>query len=139
MAFTWTRDLETGFHKIDSQHQELIDRFNMLIESCKQAKGREGLPELLDFLDNYVRFHFGEEETMMRAHRYPDMNSHLEQHRIFLANVADMKREFLERGASTSLLIQLNTALMKWIIDHIKKLDTKLGLFLNSVNARNAA
>lgn len=139
MAFQWTDDLETGFHRVDSQHRELIDRFNTLIESCKVAKGREGLPELLDFLDNYVRFHFGEEEAMMRSYNYPDMEQHLEQHRIYLNDVAEMKRQFHEQGASTSLLIQLNTSLMNWIVDHIKKLDTKLGHYLAECNGQRVA
>jgi len=60
---------------------------------------------------------------MMHAKRYPEKNQHLEQHQIFLNDVAIMKQQFLTKGASTSLLIQLNTALMQWIIDHIKKVD----------------
>ncbi len=133
MAFLWSSELETGFPKIDTQHRELVDHFNTLIKACREAKGREKIPELLDFLDNYVRFHFGEEEEMMRAKRYPEKDQHLEQHRIFLNDVAVMKQQFLTKGASTSLLIQLNTALMQWIIDHIKKVDMKLGTFLRQV------
>lgn len=136
MAFNWTPELETGFTKIDSQHRELIDRFNTLIESCKVVKGRESLPELLDFMENYVRFHFGEEEAMMRAYSYPEMESHLEQHRIYMADVDNMKKQFNEEGASTALLIQLNTSLVHWIIDHIKKRDTLLGAFLKQSGAK---
>ena len=51
MAFTWSKDLETGNAQIDKEHQELIQATNQLLDACAAGKGRSELGKTMDFLD----------------------------------------------------------------------------------------
>ena len=58
MAFTWTKDLETGNAQIDREHQELIRALNDLFAACSVGNGRSELSRTLDFLEQYTKTHF---------------------------------------------------------------------------------
>ena len=57
MALQWTSDFSVGETTIDHQHMELFQRFNDLLDACRQGRGKERVSLLLDFLDQYVVFH----------------------------------------------------------------------------------
>jgi hemerythrin len=65
MALEWTENLSVGVELIDTQHRELIHRFSSLIDACQEHRAKDKITELLAFLDDYVVFHFGEEQQLM--------------------------------------------------------------------------
>ena len=83
MAYVFTRDLETGNAKIDSQHKELFDAMNKLEAACSQGKGRVEVEKTLQFLSDYITKHFGDEETLQRQSGYPDFMKHKGFHETF--------------------------------------------------------
>lgn len=130
MALEWTKRMEVGHAVIDRQHRELFRRFDGLMEACRQARGKERIKELLGFLDSYVVTHFREEERMMDRHAYPGAEEHKAQHSHFIDRLNTLKADIKEKGVSTELVISTNQVLLKWIIEHIKNIDVKLGAFL---------
>ncbi len=132
MPMEWKPEYSVGFDRIDQQHQELFHRFNSLMEACKSRQGRDKLRELLQFLDDYVVSHFDEEEKLMAAHSYPAIAEHKEQHRIFCRKLGDLKKILEEEGTSIHLLVATNEAVLQWLIQHIRLIDTALGAFLQN-------
>jgi len=135
MALLWTEDLAVGFGLIDTQHQELFNRYNGLLEACKAGKGRATLAPLLDFLVVYVTAHFAEEERFMQRFAYPERVEHERQHREMIAHVADVRRELDENGASIVAITTITQTLFNWLLKHVKQTDVKLGRFLTEQNA----
>ena len=73
----------TGLDMIDTQHQELIDRINKLVESCDENTSKSVAMKTLDFLSDFATFHITSEEQMQKELSYPDLEAHKAQHSIF--------------------------------------------------------
>jgi hemerythrin len=131
----WTEDLSVGNETIDSQHRELFDRINDLVAAIKQKTCKYKIGDVIKFLDDYIVFHFGEEENIMLKHGYPGYQEHKAQHKIFLDNFETLKVELpkLEGGkkpGSYDLSVETNQVVVDWILLHIAGVDKKLGEFL---------
>ena len=131
----WTEDLSVDNKTIDSQHRELFDRINDLVAAIKQKTCKYKIGDVIKFLDDYIVFHFGEEEKIMLKHGYPGYQEHKAQYKIFLDNFEKLKVELpkLEGGkkpGSYDLSVETNQVVIDWILLHIANVDKKLGEFL---------
>jgi hemerythrin len=131
----WTEDLSTGIEKIDEQHKELFEKINDLVAAVRQSVCKYKIGDVIKFLEDYVVFHFGEEERYMLLFGYPDYPAHKAQHDKFIANFNELKKELplLEGGkkpGSYDLSVMTNQVVVDWILDHIAKVDKQLGEFL---------
>jgi hemerythrin-like metal-binding protein len=131
----WTKDLSVGVDTIDSQHKELFSRINGLVAAIKEHTCKYRIGDVVRFLDEYIVFHFGEEEKYMLQYGYPGYTGHKAQHTEFIANFNKLKEELpkLEGGmkpGSYDLSVETNQVVVDWILDHIAKVDKELGKFL---------
>lgn len=139
MALEWNARLAVGHAEIDRQHQELFRRFAKFLESCQQARAREEVEPLLNFLDSYVKAHFHQEEVLMVQHRYPGLSGHRAAHREFMDQLGELRTALENEGASSVLVIHTNQTLLNWILKHIKSADLQFGAFLKHGNAPGEA
>lgn len=58
----WTEDLSVGVDRIDEQHKELFEKINDLVEAIKSHTCKYKIGDVVKFLEDYVVFHFGQEE-----------------------------------------------------------------------------
>jgi len=123
MAIDWDDSLTTGVSDIDDQHRELFRRFNSLIAACNQGRGRDEVLLTLNFLDDYIRRHFREEEELQQRSGYPGLREHRIQHENFVATTEALAAQFRSEGATLDLLVRTNTTLMEWLVGHIRKMD----------------
>jgi len=130
MALTWTEDLAVGYGLIDAQHRELFSRYNDLLQSCKEGKGREAIEPVLDFLVEYVAMHFAEEERFMERYAFPERDEHVQQHRELFRHVDEIRKDLQEKGATVAVITSINYTLFNWLLKHVKQIDVKLGRFL---------
>lgn len=136
MAFQWSDKLEVGHELIDSQHLELLRRFNNLSEACRERRGSGEIENLFEFLDSYVQEHFREEEQLMRQTTYPDLIAHAIEHHEFIGSLQRLKEDMELKGATTGVVIETCHTLLNWVISHIHHRDTELGAYLkNQVRA----
>jgi hemerythrin len=129
MAIEWTTDLATGSAEIDHQHKTIFFRINEMLEACKQGKGKAKVESLLRFLEDYTLSHFGEEERFMLKHSYPDYGAHKALHEEFKSRLAELKKKVETEGVGVHTVIATNQLVVNWFINHIRKVDTKLGAF----------
>jgi hemerythrin len=133
----WTEDLSTGVKIIDNQHKELFVRINDLVDAIKQHTCKYKISDVVRFLDDYIVLHFSEEEIMMQQCAYPDYPAHKAQHTKFIANFEELKIELLKleggkKPGSYDLSVETNQVVVDWILEHIARVDKKLGLFLQA-------
>jgi len=132
MGIQWRESLSVGVEKIDDQHKELLLRFDRLLNACQEGKGTAELEKLQAFLGEYVITHFNDEETLQRLHKYPDYEAHHAEHLYFIDRINRLKEETQQEGVSTYHVVETNNLLLKWLLNHISKVDTKLGAFIKS-------
>ncbi|MDH4161703.1 MAG: bacteriohemerythrin [Nitrospirota bacterium] len=130
MSVQWTPDLGTEVNEIDDQHKELFKRIDSLLEAWKQGKAHAEVDKVINFLTEYVVFHFGNEEKYMVKYGYTNKVQHLAQHDLFVKTFGRLKEKFMARGANAELIEEANQLLVDWLKNHIKYSDKALGLFL---------
>ncbi|GLC80860.1 bacteriohemerythrin [Lacrimispora brassicae] len=132
MAYTFTKDLETGNQLIDSEHRQLIDAVNNLLAACSTGKGRAELANTTKFLQDYTARHFGNEEKLQLQYQYPDYVNHKRYHEEFKKVVAGICSKLDKEGPSITLVGEVNSAIAGWLISHIKREDAKVAAHIKS-------
>lgn len=116
--------LVTGNEMIDSQHKELLDKINNLLDSCENGNDKLAAIKTLDYLAEYTEFHFGEEEKLQKEMEYPGLGEHLKEHenlKKVVEELYEMLRE--EEGPSDAFVDQVNKNVIEWLYRHIKGFD----------------
>lgn len=130
--YLWTKELETGNATIDKQHKELIMAINNLLEACSIGQGRVEIAKTLDFLSTYITKHFNDEEVLQLKFKYPDYANHKQYHEGFKKVVNDISNEYQKSGATIALVGKVNRNIGDWLINHIKREDTKVAAHIQS-------
>ena len=120
MAYTLTSDLMTNNSMIDTQHKQLFDAINALLEACSKGQGRAEIGKTLDFLSKYVDNHFSDEEKLQRQYAYPE----------YKKIIRDLQQELGQNGANIALVAKVNTAIGGWLVNHIKREDLKMAKYI---------
>lgn len=113
----WTENLSVGVTRMDDHHKKLVDLINMLFDAMSGDATRAVDTVLNDLLD-YTRYHFGEEEKLLAACGYPDLEAHQAIHRDMVKEVLDMRQRYLDSPASVPPGEALDF-LSKWLMRHI--------------------
>lgn len=132
MGIKWRDSLAIGVEVIDSQHKELLVRFDRLLNACETGQGVDELKKTLAFLEEYVHTHFDDEEAVQRLRRFPGYEQHRAQHLYFIERIAALREEVNSQGVSVHNVIETNHLLLKWFLNHISKMDAELGRFISS-------
>ncbi len=130
MAIEWKEDLAIGVAQVDDQHKELFKRVSDLFDACTAGKGKEEIVKVVKYLEDYVVVHFSEEEELQRQYSYPEYNNHKQQHDKFVSDFFALKAKLQYEGPTATIIIQLNHTLVNWLINHIRKSDKALGIYL---------
>ena len=80
----WSEKLSIGVDLIDSQHKELFLKINGLVAAIKDHTCKYKISDVIKFLEDYIVFHFSEEEAYMRHNDYPEYLRHKAQHNYFM-------------------------------------------------------
>lgn len=136
MLVQWRPDLECGVAEIDTQHKEIFNRINALLEASQQGKGRAEIGQVLDFLAAYVVVHFTAEERFMQQTGYPNREAHRKLHQDFVADFTSLKQRFETDGATSALVIQVQRRVVDWLIHHIGREDKQVAAFSRLAGSR---
>ena len=137
MAIKHLENLTFGIHEIDDQYREFSRAYDEFSNKIGQCMEQEALPELLEFLDNYVRRQFKYEELLILRSRYDDGGRHLDEHRQFVSEFETFKAQLSEAGPSVKLFFALKGSLIRWIISHVGRTDKDFCDYLFACKADN--
>jgi hemerythrin len=113
-------DFEIGIAEIDHQHREL----NVLLERLRTSTDKH-----FDYATNVIlaelaiqtRIHFAVEESLMRLLGFPEIGSHLVEHR----ELTEQLEKFRQRAQNFDVSDGLSSFIQTWLIDHINDHDRK--------------
>ncbi len=130
MRLQWNSEYSVSIDEIDNQHKELFARINDLDSAIKKGKSIGELTKVIDFLEQYIIYHFGTEEKTMVDHGYPGFQLHKKKHLWFNNEFAAMKGKLENEGPTPDLIMLVNHLLISWFSNHIRTIDRLLGSFI---------
>lgn len=131
-TFAWQDKFSVNVAEMDKQHQRLLEYFSAVEAGISSGAPTQATGELLNTLIEYARFHFEEEERLMRAIQYADLESQLHAHNYFLNTLDEITAEF---KAGTLPGRNVIATLRDWYINHITFEDKKYGKLIGEGNA----
>ena len=131
MKAEFTSKLVTGNKTIDEQHKELISKINDLLDAVETSQGQATAMRMLNFLNDYVVYHFEAEENLQKEVGYPGLADHQKQHESLKQTVADLTEMLTEEeGASPAFVEQLNKKVVEWLYKHIEGYDRSVAEYI---------
>lgn len=127
--YSLTPDLVSGNELIDSEHTQLFEAINNLLDACVSGHGRNLLHDTAQFLSDYVAKHFGDEEALQQQYHYP----HYDAHHAFHVNYKKQLRKAVNAielsGATIENLQSLNQQ-VNVLLNHIRREDKRVAAFV---------
>ncbi len=128
--FEWKPQYAIGIPELDEQHQVLVGLINEIDELLARDFDLPTAQALFRQLVDYTVYHFAAEERLMVKHQYDEASyqAHLHQHRQFEEEIAGVLTS-IDDITPTDCAVVLSY-LTNWLINHICKVDHKLGEFV---------
>lgn len=131
MRAEFSENLITGNKLIDTQHKELIDRINKLLDSCELNSGKVTAVNTLDYLSDYTNTHFADEENLQKEIRYPDFDKHKAQHEAFKKTIGELHEMLQEEEGPTAAFVEkVEENVIKWFYTHIQGFDRSVAEYI---------
>ncbi|WP_136524377.1 bacteriohemerythrin [Geomonas ferrireducens] len=127
----WDETLTLGVQRIDADHEKLVEILNRCYSALMQHDHTHELHDIVVELLDYTQYHFGTEEALMRAARYPAAKAHTAAHRTFIKSIHNFRDRF-EAGESF-VAIDVLVFLKDWLVAHIQNTDRSLAQYVTEV------
>jgi len=139
MAIEWTPNLSVGVEYIDDQHKVWFEKANGLFEAEKERRAKEYIDQMIDFLDEYTKQHFRDEEAYMEKINYPEaeLEAQRKAHASFINRLAKLKSDYEKAGGNILVIHDANKMIIDWLINHIKSMDKKIGEYIKTQESKS--
>lgn len=134
--FEWTQSISVGDEIIDNQHKRLLAQINKILDAMVSGANSAQAKEAINFFDQYIKEHFSYEEDYMKNINFPGIEEHKKKHYDFIKNYNKFKEEFNQNISIDKLIMEMESYVGDWWIEHIGKEDKKYQLFLESKNKK---
>ncbi|NLW03288.1 MAG: hemerythrin family protein [Clostridiaceae bacterium] len=132
MAIVWTPNLSVGVEHIDNQHKIWFEKANALFEAGREKRARDYIETMLNFLDEYTKQHFRDEEAYMQKINYPELDAQKRAHAGFVEKLAKLKSEYEKSGGNILVILNANKMVIDWLTNHITSMDKKIGDYVRT-------
>ncbi len=127
----WSFNLSARMSELEDAHRELEDLYDRILWACENGEPGSSIRERLRSFLTYARWHFVEEENLMRELRYAGYGDHKADHRRLLRDAGDFVESF--GGAPRSEDGPAIVSYFKyWLTGHMASMDSGLIHFLNT-------
>lgn len=128
----WTPDLSVGVDMIDNQHKVWFEKADKLFEAGKNHQAKDYVGTLLNFLDDYTKKHFSDEEKYMLSINYPGYSAQKQAHEAFIVQLSKLKSDYAASGGNLLVVLSADQMVLNWLTQHISNMDKKIGEFVRS-------
>ena len=127
----WKKEFEVGDFEIDAQHKIFLKIIIKIKKAYQIDFSEEYNILLLKELYKYADFHFISEENRMTLFKYPDLESHMQEHKNLLSELSNQIGFINIEHLDMNKLIDF---LYNWFVNHTTSLDLKFGEYLNEIS-----
>ncbi len=135
-SFQFSNAFLTGLKSVDDQHRHLVELINAFGESLSLIDAdTDSLEPLFQKLAEYARYHFEEEETLMKKLKVDTRHyiPHVEKHQNFLYDVTSMHTE--KTSDKEKMSKQLFSFLIHWLAYHILGSDKNMARQIEAIQS----
>ena len=125
----WKDSYRIGVELIDSQHKELFDTTETLIQIIESEDAVTRKQECINtviFLQKYTAAHFSAEEGYQRSIKYDDIEAHKTLHRIFISAIDKSTQRLFDAEFTVPEIREFAGVLTTWLVYHVAGVDQKL-------------
>ena len=128
MAIEWNDRLFLSHEQLDDDHRVMAALINKLYLSVNEDFGRDAVASAARELLKFSHAHFSHEKGLMAQHDYPEMDSHLAEHKTLI----DELRGLIAIIESENGQVRFETVefLDDWFAAHLKTADAHFADFL---------
>lgn len=128
---SWNKELETGIEILDEQHRSFLIKSNKFVIKSLSLNGAEAALEELEYLKDYLFYHFQTEESFMVDSEYPEYGDHQAEHKRLEFQVKEMSILLEEIGNDDrqEALERFSGFINEWVVNHIMNLDLKFAKY----------
>ena len=121
--FEWKPQYSVSLPSIDGQHQNLFRLAEELFKAMTAGQGKSVISTTLDRLVQYTIVHFAHEERLLSQHHYPDLASHVAEHRTLTKKVLSFQKDFDD--GKVFMTVEVLEFLKEWLKHHIAETDQR--------------
>ena len=125
----WDENFSVGVREFDEEHRRLLDLLFMLQDTIQGNKDKDSLQLVLQGLIDYAVQHCTHEEHVLRAHGYPDLETHRAEHSHLLHMLSEFREDL--REDDSNLAERVHEFLRRWLRSHVRNTDRRYKEFLN--------
>ena len=125
IIFQWHPELETGIELIDQQHKQIVQNCNTFFIRYKCRQGAAAIQDCLDFLQQYIQYHFQTEEAFQVECRYPGYRLHQALHKDLATRVKFFSVQLADTGYAEEVADGFYSFLIQWLQKHLMEEDRK--------------
>jgi len=131
MAIQWDESLRLGHEAIDIQHMEIFAQINNLSDKITEGADDIEIRDLVNYLNIYAKKHFFDEEKLMQQYNYYGLHKQRKQHTQFRNEIDELSQMLRKKVPAIDLALKIETALLRYFMDHVSQLDKELSDFIN--------
>ena len=132
IMFDWNETFSVKIAEIDDQHKKLFEIGENINQLLKDHDGIDSFDEIMDLIADllsYTKYHFEEEEKLLVAHNYPELEAHVDEHNKFIDYLENLDEDEIDENQK-QVLAELIKFIATWIFKHINNTDFKYSQFL---------
>ena len=132
IGISWSDDLTVQDSTIDGQHKELISGLNDFLRGMISGDTTNKMDSIIKKLNDYVVFHFSDEEEFLEKNGYPGLMDHKKIHRAFVDRLKELSQQYYSEGGSPELVALIQKDIALGLIRHIYNVDMKFKQYFES-------
>lgn len=113
---------------MDVHHRKFFEYLAELDDAAGGNRSREVVERGLKLAEDYIKFHFSEEERLLETTGFPGLARQLREHQFFAAQIEELREKYSE--GDEYLPISALAFLKDWFMHHILEEDKQYGEYL---------
>lgn len=119
---SWNDSFLLNIDVIDNQHKKFFELFDLIL-ALNKSKDATKLSSVINELQDYAKYHFETEETLMQNARSENFELHIIQHHFFINKIKEFT--IAQNYNNPVLTTQIVVFMRKWLLMHITETDKK--------------
>ncbi len=132
----WRESYNTGIEQFDEEHHKIVDFINSMFVAIRDKAEQQEVEKVLAGVVSYTEYHFDNEEAIMAASNYPELEEHRKKHEKLKAETVKFKVRLEEDFKEGSR--KFYVFLREWFTDHIMECDMKYSVKLDLLNEKKS-
>lgn len=95
VGMDWSKPIDSTDEILNEHTVEFIKQSNLFVENLNSGKQLESLVAYLSFLNDYSKYHFIYQESIMELKSFPGETEHKEEHKEFIYTVSKLFKDVI--------------------------------------------